>query len=377
MKDLQRRDFIKMSAMGAFSSEVISFKNSVKKPQVNFVSDGLNLSCEEYLNILNEIASKKSIKDDYFSLGGSISELETRFASDLGKESAIFMPTGTLANHIAIRSLCGLKQKAIVQQESHIYNDSGDCLQSLSHINLVPIGGKNASFTLEEVKEVIQKTASGRVATPIGVISIESPVRRKTGEVFDFEEIKKISAFAKEKGIKMHLDGARIYLAAAYSGISVKTYASLFDTVYISLYKYFNAASGAILAGPKEFIEPLFHTRRMFGSGLHQSWVFSEVALHYQNNFSQRYIKAVKISETLFENLAKNEKFKINRILNGTNIINLEVSGISAKEFAKNLLQQDILINPKSETSLNLLVNESLLYSDENELHSKFIKALN
>ncbi len=377
MRDIHRRDFIKMSSLGVLSPKVFSSENLGSKDQVNFVSDGLNLSPSAYLKLLDEISLKKDIKDDYFSRGGSITELELRFAEDLGKEAAIFMPTGTLANHIAIRSLCGIKQKAIVQQESHIYNDSGDCVQSLSHINLLPLGGKNASFTLEEVKEVFQKAESGRVATQIGVISIESPVRRKFGEVFDFDEIKRISSFAKEKGIKMHLDGARIYLAAAYTGISVKSYSSLFDTVYVSLYKYFNAASGAILAGPKDLIEPLFHTRRMFGSGLHQAWIFSEVALYFQHNFAERYTKAVKISEALFDNLAKNKRFKINKITNGSNIINLEVKGISPKDFAKNLLQQGILVKEKDEISLNLLVNESILYSDENELTSKFLKSLN
>ena len=366
-----------MSALGAISPTAFSKNNPEKINSVNFVSDGLNLSPSEYLNILNEISSKKNIKDDYYTQGGSVAELEARFAAELGKEAAIFMPTGTLANHIAIRTHCGTKQKAIVQQESHIYNDSGDCVQSLSHINLMPLGGKNATFTLEEVKEAIQRAESGRVATQIGAISIESPVRRKTGEVFDFEEMKKIIAFAKERGIKTHLDGARIYLAAAYSGIPVKTYASLFDTVYVSLYKYFNAASGAILAGPKEFIEPLFHSRRMFGSGLHQSWVFSEVALYFEKGFSERYEKAVKISEAFFEKLAKNERFKINRIPNGTNIINLEVKGISAKEFVKNLLKNGILAKEKNETSLNLLVNESLLYSDAESLNQAFIKSLN
>ena len=113
----------------------------------------------------------------------------------------------------------------------------------------------------------IDRIASGRVAVPIGAIQIETPVRRKIGEVFDFDEMQRISRWAREREIGLHLDGARLFLASAYSGIPVRQYAALFDTVYVSLYKYFNAASGAILAGPKTLLENSFQARRMFGAG--------------------------------------------------------------------------------------------------------------
>lgn len=379
MNELDRRDFLKMSAIGPMIFSGNNFakgKSTQEKSQVHFNADGLNLSPQQYTRLLLEIIEKKGIKDDYYSQKGVVAELEEKFALALGKESAIFMPTGTLANQIAIRTLCGTKQKALVQLESHIYNDSGDAVQTLSNINLIPLGGTNATFSLKEVQETLERTKSGRVATQIGAISIESPVRRKTGQVFDFSEMKKIAVFAKENNIKTHLDGARIYLASAYSGIGVKEYTSLFDTVYVSLYKYLNAASGAILAGEKSLIEPLFHVRRMFGSGLHQSWPFAAVALNYFDGFEERYAKSVKKSEEFLKKLSENERFKVKRIENGTNISQIEISGTSAEIFAQKLLKKNILLTPRNEKTINLLTNESILNIELDELLESFVKAI-
>ena len=168
---------------------------------------------------------------------------------------AVYLPTGTLANHLALRRLARDGRRVLVQQESHVYNDEGDCAQQLSGLTLVPLAPGRATFTLADVEAELRRVETGRVHTAVGAISIELPVRRIMGEVFDFAEMQKITAFARERRIGLHLDGARLFLASAYTGISPATCAALFDTVYVSLYKYFNAASGAILAGPRHLLE--------------------------------------------------------------------------------------------------------------------------
>ena len=107
---------------------------------------------------------------------------------------------------------------------------------------------------------------------------------------------------------------------AAYTKRTVKEYASLFDTVYVSMYKYFNAASGAVLAGPKSLLADLYHTRRMFGAGLHRAWPFAAVALHYMPGFEARFAKAVDASEKVIAALSKDPAFAVERVANGTNI---------------------------------------------------------
>ena len=383
---MKRKQFLQLSAAAALIP-AIGFPATVsgqkvaddKKVLVDFNGDGLNLTPFAYANLLSQLTANNKIVADNYSLTGCVEELETKFAALLGKEVAIFMPTGTLANHLAIRTLAGLNKRAIVQQESHVYNDTGDSTQSLSNINLIPLGAGSATFTIDEVTDTVKRTESGRVASKIGVISIESPVRRRAGEVFDYEQMKKISGFAKENDIKMHLDGARIFLASAYSGTPVKEYASLFDTVYVSLYKYFNAASGAILAGPRQLISPMYHSRRMFGSGLHQAWPYAAVANHYVNGFEDRYAKAVVIAEDLIKLLQNNSHFEIHRVASGTNIFRITMKGIAAKTFVENLATNGIIVSIDSRLPDGLLlqVNESLLNTNAAELEKLFTKSLN
>jgi len=383
MNHLQRRNFLKLSSAlslaPALSAQAFLTKekpiDTAANP-VNFVSDGLNLSPLAYTQLLSELTKKDDLVADYYSLNGCVEELENKMAKMLGKEAAVFMPTGTLANHLAIRTLAGKNNRVILQHESHVYNDTGDGAQTLSNLNLIPLGFDKATFTVDEVNEVLKRTAGGRVASKVGVISIESPVRRKTGELFDYEQMKQLSALAKANDIKMHLDGARLFLASGYTGISPATYASLFDTVYISLYKYFNAASGAILAGPKDLIAPMYHARRMFGGGLHQVWTYASVPLHYLEGFSDRYSKAVSMGEELIKKLDSHESFEIQRIQNGTNIFKMTVKGIVPKTFSENLKKNGIIASPNQTNGFNLLVNESLLKSSVPALVNGFVNSL-
>lgn len=384
-KRLLRRNFLKISAasalLPAFSLPAFGLAkpNEGKKNKVDLTADGLNLTPKEYSELLVQILEKDPIEADYYSLGGCIEKLEIKFAKLLGKEAAVFMPTGTLANHLAIRSLSGLNKRVIVQQESHLYNDTGDGTQALSNLNLIPLAANKATFSVDDVDAELKRTGTGRVASKVGVISIESPVRRKSGEVFSYEQMKEISKYAKANDIKMHLDGARIFLAAAYTRTPVTDYTSLFDTVYVSLYKYFNAACGAILAGPKDVIAPMYHARRMFGAGLYQAWAFAAVADHYAGGFSERFEKAVAVSEDLLKRLSANGRFSIERIPSGTNISRLTVKDMSAELFVENLKNKGVVVRAVGKAApnnLNLLVNESLLRSSAVELEEAFIKSL-
>ena len=134
------------------------------------------------------------------------------------------MPTGTLANHLAVRALAAGSSRVIVQDESHLYQDEGDCAQTLSNLTLMPLAEGRATFTADDVQRVLDQTEAARVSSRVSVISIETPVRRKQGERFDAAEMKKIVALARREGIRLHLDGARLFLQAAYTGESVADY---------------------------------------------------------------------------------------------------------------------------------------------------------
>jgi threonine aldolase len=215
------------------------------------------------------------------------------------------------------------------------------------------------------------------VATDIGAIAIESPIRRLSGQMFDWEEAVRIAAFARDKGIGMHLDGARLFIASAYTGISPAEYAAHFDTVYISLWKYFNCGIGAILAGPRRVLDGMFHVRRMFGGNLAVGWNAALVARHFMDGFEGRLKSAVQRSETFYAAMAKHPRLAIERIPNGTNLTRLTFKGVSAADVARRLADRGVAMSaPGGPATITLGVNETWNRMAAAELIAAFEKSL-
>jgi threonine aldolase len=349
---------------------------------IHFRSDGFGLSPVEYARLLTRLVADRGADADEFSLGGVVERLEQRMAEMLGKEQAVFMPSGTLANHLAVRLLARRGRRVLVQRESHLYCDSGDCAQELSGLTLVPLAAGRTSFTFDEVSFEVASEVERRVRTLVGAISIESPVRRRQGEVFDFLEMQRIAHFAHEHGIGVHLDGARLFLAAPYTGITPATYAAPFDTVYVSLYKYFNAAGGAILAGPRNLLEGLYHQRRLFGGGLRQAWPYAAVALYYLDGFAERFAEAATIADELYRALAADPRVEIMRSPAATNITRMRIHGTpGAATLPERLAVHGISIRPPlctcaDSAEFELIVNETIRRRPIAQLITDFGEAL-
>ncbi len=367
MCDIDRRDFIRLGSVGAaglgLTGAAVSSSPGgldTNRP-VFFQGDGLNIGPREYANLLAGIAADGDLEEDYYSNGGVVADLEKRMAEILGKERAVFLPTGTLANHLAIRLLCESRGRRVVTQaESHVANDVGDDSEVLAGLRVLGLAPGEVDFTLEDVQAEDVRARAGRVKVRIGAISIESPVRRKLGGVFDFEELSRISAWAESEGIGRHLDGARLFIGAAYTGIPVKSWAGLFDTVYVSLWKYFNAGSGAILAGPADLLDGLFHTRRMYGGSLIRGWVYAAVALHFLDGFEDRFQRGIEVSEDLFSRLENHPSFTIRRIPGGSNVFVLGVLGTDPRAFHERVADAGISMRePREDGSIVVQVNET------------------
>ena len=237
---MQRRSFL---AVPLVSFQLAGARSDER---VYAYGDGIPHTPEEYARLLGSLAANDKLEPDDYSRGGVVEKLEARVASVAGKEAAVWLPTGTLANHLAVRMLAGGRRRVLVQAESHLHNDCGDCAETLSGLHLIGLAPGKATFTMEEAERAANDAMLGRVATPVGALQIESPVRRQHGERFDFQEMAKVAAWARKRQIGMHLDGARLFIESAYTRKAVKEYAALFDTVYVSMYKYFNAASAAL-----------------------------------------------------------------------------------------------------------------------------------
>ncbi|MEN8123740.1 MAG: beta-eliminating lyase-related protein [Bacteroidota bacterium] len=348
-----------------------------KNLPVNFTRDGLNLSPTLFSELLQELTLENDFKPDSYGLGGMIHQFEEKVALALGKEKAIYMPTGTLANHIALRKHCNTNKRAIVQYESHINRDTGDATTTLSGINLINLGGDKVVFNTDELITFLNDNSQGKVKTPIGALSLETPVRRKNLQRIPFNEIEKITKIARKNNIPLHLDGARLYIDAAFSGKNIKDYTKLFDTVYLSLYKSFNSVNGAILAGSKKIIDGLHNERRMFGGGLPSSWQQIAIANYFFDNYETRYKEAQKQFDVFKNSIEKSGKFQITELSNGSSIFKLIPNEkIDPEQLIIRLEKQKISLPQwnKNDQCFYIKVNDSLVYNDMHITAEEFLK---
>ena len=376
MSDVSRRTFMGMSTLaGGLAWMRPASPGAAPRLAVDFTGDGIPLDASAYADLLARLAAGGIAMDEY-SRGGAVEALEFQFAALLGKEAAVFMPSGTLANHLAVRQLAASRRRVVVQEVSHLYNDSGDCAQQLSALNLVPLAAGKGTFSWEDAARAVERGESGRVPTPVGAISIESPVRRLHGESFDFSHMQRISAEARQRGIGLHLDGARLFVSCAYSGRLPSEDAALFDTVYVSLWKCFNAAGGAILAGPRAALADLYQVRRMFGGALWGAWPYAAVARHYAEGYLERLKDAVRVSEDLLRLLARDERFGVERVANGTSLFRLTPSTGDLPAYRDRLRRSGVAVPPPDSGGFWLKVNETLRGVSPEALSDAFRSAL-
>jgi len=245
---------------------------------------------------------------------------------------------------------------------------------------LVPLAKGEAYFTAAALQQAVEALNQEEVfKSGIGAVSIENPVRRNIGQMVPLEEIKKISAYCRKNNIKLHLDGARIYMASAWSGVTIKEYASYFDTIYISMYKYLGASAGAILCGDKKVMDKMEHLVKIHGGAMYGNWANAAMALHRLEGVEDRLKTAVKRSEEIFTALNKLPGVKISVLTGGTNIYNVELG----KEIDGKKMQQALskeynirMAPPDADNKTQLTVNETLLYRETGFVIDAFKNAI-
>jgi threonine aldolase len=389
MTNFNRRRFLKATGLSALplvapALPVIAAASSKYSPQaaekqVIFSGDGIIYTPAEYIAKLKEIQDGQPIGQDFYASGGAVDALEKKFAEITGKEKAIYMPTGTLANQLAIDVLSGENTKVFVQENSHVYRDEADAAQSVYNNRLIPVAKGQGIFTADDLKEVVEYHRKGEVfASGMGALSIESPVRRADGRMISLAELRNIAAYAKQQGLKLHMDGARLYMASTWEGVRISEYASLFDTVYISLYKYLGASGGAVLCGEKAVIDKMPHLIKIHGGNLFGNWTSAAIALHNLNTLETRLQQSKKRAEELFAALNKMPEIKVNPLPGGTNIYTVQLaSSVKMQPFAMSLIKEGIRVNrPPEDGILRLSVNETILNRDLDSILTSFKTAI-
>jgi len=349
------------------------------RPITNMTSDGLGLSPQQYSELLLRLSADGQLHADAYGDGGSVEAHELEMENLLGKEAAVVMPTGTMANLLAVEYLAGRASKVIVQSKSHLFNDCGDCAAKLAGLQLLPLG-EGASFDIGNVQAEIDRASDGKVRAPIGVLSIETPVRRLNGEMFDFETMRSVVRVARDNNIMLHLDGARLPVVEAYTGHGMDSMAALFDTVYVSLYKCFNSLNGGILAGDGDLIDRVFHWRRRNGGGMAQLWPIAAVARYFLPGVVGRLEDAKGISEEFFGLLQADTRFEHSVFTNGSTVsrVALVDADPSMHEvFRAELMSRSVHLPTVDGNApgFTIKVNESWRYTTPDGLYSAFSQA--
>lgn len=383
---IDRRNFLKSSGLGmlpvCLPSVVteMAVRSTDKALPVNFIRDGLGLSMTETLDKLQEINRKKPIVPDFYGNDGTMEELLQLFQRLTGKEKAVYMPSGTMANQLAIRVLSGDNTKVFVQETSHVYRDEADAATALHSKRLIPLAPGEAYFTLEALQQSIAYHEEGELfKSGIGVVSIENPVRRCMGKTVPVAELQRISGWCREKGYKLHLDGARLHLAAAFAGVSVKEYASYFDTVFISLYKCVGAINGAVLCGDKAVMDKMEHQIKIHGGALYRNWHNSALALYYLEGLEERLRETAVRARELMGRLNQLKGLTLTPFEHGSNCVEIVYgAGIDPVKLSNYLREKHQIVMRRSaekgKSSLNF--NETLLNRPVGEIVEAYREAL-
>ncbi|MBL0232557.1 MAG: aminotransferase class I/II-fold pyridoxal phosphate-dependent enzyme [Chitinophagaceae bacterium] len=390
MTSLNRRLFLKRSGIGLLPafvplSSLAADANKNKSappaaPIIKFFGDGEVYEPGDYLLELQKINSSNSITRDRYGAGGAVEALEKKMAEITGKEKAIFMPTGTMANQLALAVLSGENTKVFVQDTSHVYRDEADAAQSVFQKRLMPLAKGATFFTADQLQSAIENLKEEEVfKSGVGAVSIENPVRRTDERHVPLEEIKKISAWCRNNNIRLHLDGARIFIASGWTGVSVKEYASYFDTVYISLYKYFGASGGAVLCGPASVIDKMPHLVKIHGGTMYGNWANAAMALNRMEGFESRLKNAIAASVELFNELNKIPGIHISPLEGGTNTYSMVISKeIDMRKMNESLTKEfNIRIpRPDEKNQMLIAVNETILYQSTAYIVNAFTKSI-
>lgn len=202
-----------------------------------------------------------TLNSDMYGKGTLIEDFQDKMANVLGKESAVFFPSGTMAQQIALRIWCdrqGLK-KVAYHPLCHLEIHEEDGLKELHHIEPVLLADQNRLIKLDDILHMKED---------IACLLLELPQREIGGQLPDYQELEEISSYCREKGIKLHLDGARLFEIVPYYDKSAAEICSLFDSVYISFYKGIGGIAGAILAGEETFTNESKTWKRRHGGDL-------------------------------------------------------------------------------------------------------------
>lgn len=237
---------------------------------------------------------KAEVGDDVFGEDPTVNTLQEEVARMFGKDAGLFVPTGVMGNQLAIKSQTEPGDEVIVEAESHIFHYETAAPSILSSVQLHTLTSNNGSIPVERLAASIRPPDYHMPRSRL--LCLENTHNRYGGAVYPFEEMKALCESARKYGLRIHLDGARIWNASVQSGMSFNEYGALFDTVSVCFSKGLGAPIGSMLVGDRETIERAHRYRKIFGGGMRQVGVIAAAALyavrHNINRMAEDHEKA-------------------------------------------------------------------------------------
>ena len=255
----------------------------------------------------------------------TVNRLRDRICELLGKEDSVFLPSGTMANQIAIRVHCRLGDEVIADRTAHIINAETGGPAANSGVMIRPIDGPNGVFTAEQVKAALRDPNS-RNAPRSRMVSIENTSNGGFGTVWPLATMQGVADVARTAGVALHMDGARLCNAAVKSGTKASAYAACVDTLWLDYTKGLGAPVGASLAGPKDMIREAWRQKQMLGGSMRQSGVIAAAALYALDNNWDRLAEDHDNARHLSEGLANIKGIAIDAPRMETNLVFFEVT---------------------------------------------------
>lgn len=282
-----------------------------------------------------EAMFKAKVGDDVFGEDESINELEQKAAAIFGMEAGIFCPSGTMTNQIAIKCFTQPLDELIADQTAHVYRYEGGGIAFNSSVSTRLLNGERGIITPEMIEPEIN--AENIHFPHTSLVVLENTSNRGGGSCYTIEQIKAISELCKRKGLKFHLDGARVFNALTYTGDSAKDYGKYFDGISVCLSKGLGAPVGSVFLADKETIKYARRVRKVMGGGMRQAGFLAAAGTYALDHHVERLKNDHAHAQILAEAL-RNCKAVTNVLPVETNLIlfdTVEPAAIVSEKLAK------------------------------------------
>jgi threonine aldolase len=302
-----------------------------------------------------EAMFKAEVGDDVFGEDPTVNELEAMSAELFGMEAAVFCPSGTMTNQIAIKCHTQPGDEVICDKVSHVYIYEGGGIAFNSSASVKPLDGDRGRITAEQVLEAINPADVHRARTSL--VSLENTANRGGGSCYDFNEFIRIKEVCRQHNLMLHLDGARLYNALVARGETPKQYGEVFDSVSLCLSKGLGTPVGSVLVGNKSMITKARRVRKVFGGGMRQAGFLAAAGIYALQNNVHRLADDHKHTKMLAEVIGAKD-FAGDMLPVETNILIFEVKGrLTPETFAQKLREHNIFVMAISKTQVRMVLH--------------------